>query len=73
MFIGDEKIMQLPITSSLRGKSELHIITGCATGEDVSLGFTRRSIRILLEKGAKSPLPWCTTGQNRWMCAPVLE
>lgn len=73
MFIGDEKIMQTAHNIIIAEEnSELHIITGCATGEDVTSALhVGVSEFYLKKKGLRSPLPWYTIGPNRWMLDPV--
>ncbi len=54
MFIGDEKIMQTAHNIIIAEEnSELHIITGCATGEDVSSALHVGVSEFYLKKGAK--------------------
>lgn len=54
MFIGDEKVMQTAHNIIIAEEnSELHIITGCATGEDVSSALHVGVSEFYLKKGAK--------------------
>jgi len=54
MFIGDEKVMQTVHNVIIAEEnSELHIITGCATGEDVSSALHVGVSEFYLKKGAK--------------------
>jgi Fe-S cluster assembly scaffold protein SufB len=54
MFIGDEKVMQTAHNVIIAEEnSELHIITGCATGEDVSSALHVGVSEFYLKKGAK--------------------
>ncbi|MGC9516480.1 MAG: SufB/SufD family protein [Methanomicrobiales archaeon] len=54
MFIGDEKVMQTSHNIIIAEEnSELHIITGCATGEDVSSALHVGVSEFYLKKGAK--------------------
>ncbi|QUH23155.1 SufD family Fe-S cluster assembly protein [Methanobacterium alkalithermotolerans] len=54
MFIGDEKVMQTTHNVIIAEEnSELHIITGCATGEDVSSALHVGVSEFYLKKGAK--------------------
>jgi Fe-S cluster assembly scaffold protein SufB len=54
MFIGDEKVMQTAHNIIIAEEnSELHIITGCATGEDVSSALHVGVSEFYLKKGSK--------------------
>ncbi len=54
MFIGDEKVMQTAHNVIIAEEnSELHIITGCATGEDVSSALHVGVSEFYLKPGAK--------------------
>ncbi|BAW31860.1 MAG TPA: SufD family Fe-S cluster assembly protein [Methanothermobacter sp.] len=54
MFIGDEKVMQtLHNIIIAEENSELHIITGCATGEDVSSALHLGISEFYIKEGAK--------------------
>ncbi len=54
MFIGDEKVMQTAHNVVIAEEnSELHIITGCATGDDVSSALHVGVSEFYLKKGAK--------------------
>ncbi|MDP3065722.1 MAG: SufD family Fe-S cluster assembly protein [Methanobacteriaceae archaeon] len=54
MFIGDEKVMQTAHNVIIAEEnSELHIITGCATGEDVSSALHVGVSEFYLKKGSK--------------------
>ena len=54
MFIGDENVMQTAHNVIIAEEnSELHIITGCATGEDVSSALHVGVSEFYLKKGAK--------------------
>ena len=54
MFIGDEQVMQTAHNIIIAEEnSELHIITGCATGEDVSSALHVGVSEFYLKKGAK--------------------
>lgn len=54
MFIGDENVMQTAHNIIIAEEnSELHIITGCATGEDVSSALHVGVSEFYLKKGAK--------------------
>lgn len=54
MFIGDEKVMQTAHNIIIAEEnSELHIITGCATGEDVTSALHVGVSEFYLKKGAK--------------------
>ncbi len=54
MFIGDEKVMQTAHNIIIAEEnSELHIITGCATGEDVNSALHVGVSEFYLKKGAK--------------------
>ena len=54
MFIGDENVMQTAHNIIIAEEnSELHIITGCATGEDVKFGLHVGVSEFYLKKGAK--------------------
>ena len=54
MFIGDEKVMQTAHNVIIAEEnSELHIITGCATGEDVTSALHVGVSEFYLKKGAK--------------------
>lgn len=54
MFIGDENVMQTAHNVIIAEEnSELHIITGCATGEDVTSALHVGVSEFYLKKGAK--------------------
>lgn len=54
MFIGDQEVMQTAHNVIIAEEnSELHIITGCATGEDVSSALHVGVSEFYLKKGAK--------------------
>ncbi|MEN4006691.1 MAG: SufD family Fe-S cluster assembly protein [Methanobacteriaceae archaeon] len=54
MFIGDEKVMQTVHNIIIAEEnSELHLITGCATGSDVSSALHVGVSEFYLKKGAK--------------------
>jgi len=54
MFIGDERVMQTIHNIIIAEEnSELHIITGCATGEDVSSALHLGITEFYIKKGAK--------------------
>ncbi|MDI9623552.1 MAG: SufD family Fe-S cluster assembly protein [Methanothermobacter sp.] len=54
MFIGDERVMQTAHNIIIAEEnSELHIITGCATGEDVSSAIHLGISEFYIKEGAK--------------------